>query len=211
MPRGSLAHRKSAVRYASKCINAAVFGFNRLIRRAGVRVDLFEKVRALTGGKADVDARILLQSLDNWRDCRIVHRGAAINQDLPFFTTTTSLPTFVQATEPLDGVTGDSYTGISHRVDLREDLFSGPAIVFGEIDLDPGIIFGADRVQWKPRRKLAKRARRPVSSLPARNQRVHFLYQASRAVCAKLNYTDILAVSFGGIHIFSNIDHEIRR
>jgi hypothetical protein len=75
------------------------------MRRARIGVDFFEKVRALTGSEEDCNARIFLQLLDDRRHRRIIHRRPAIDEDLPSFTTATSLPTLVQPTQPLDVVT----------------------------------------------------------------------------------------------------------
>src|SRR5215212_2807781 len=83
----------------------SVFWFYFSVWLACVGVDFVEQVRALGRSKEDIDARILLQPLDDRSDCRIIHRSPAIDEDLPSLTTAISLPTLVEPTQPLDVVT----------------------------------------------------------------------------------------------------------
>src|SRR5215212_5798755 len=83
------------------------FWTDELIRRVSVCVNLAKQVGTFAGGKEDFDAGIFLQAFDNRRDCRVIHRSPSVNQNLAFFSATTSLPTLVQPTQPLDGVTGN--------------------------------------------------------------------------------------------------------
>src|SRR4026207_1117039 len=57
------------------------FWFHEVIRLMSLGVDLLDQLRTLAGSQKNLDTRILLQSANNGRDGRIVHRGTAINKN----------------------------------------------------------------------------------------------------------------------------------